>query len=356
MDIRAIRGGSGHDVTLVLGASPSAADPQGVWAAVRYNWVTGALGAVVTTAPPTLSSATAYQLVHPAGGPPQVTGGSTTAPLAWPAAITTYTSGENPAGNQFAVDNAVIGQTGHWLWAALKGPQSPPTEAIPLTWGYRRWDRLVALNNATGQYQVYPIPPEASEALYGPVWENPPVFAALASGAGLVAVGHWVATVPADPSGVGSLPMLGASAVPPAADETAAVSLITQQAWASINADAAFWNCYVMADSSKAACPNGASVFGGSALSMQPTYYNHGSVSFSLLWAMTLPMSTTSEEQARAKAEDLLAKGLAGSYLMAWIGSPSASALRAHFSGQPPHPLPGYTRRQGYYWAATAGD
>jgi len=72
----------------------------------------------------------------------------------------------------------------------LKGPKNPPTEAIPLTWGYRRWDRLVAPNSATGQYQVYPIPAEAPEALYGPDWENPPVFATLASGAGLVAVGH----------------------------------------------------------------------------------------------------------------------------------------------------------------------
>jgi len=110
--------------------------------------------------PPTLSSTTPYQLMHPASGPPQITDGSTTAPVAWPAAIPTYISGENPAGNQFGVDNVVIGQTGHWFWAALKGPKNPPTEAIPLTWGYRRWDRLVAPNSATGQYQVYPTLPK----------------------------------------------------------------------------------------------------------------------------------------------------------------------------------------------------
>ena len=355
MDIRAIRAGSGSDVTLVLGASPDASNPHGVWATVSYNWRTGALGAETTIAAPTLSVTTSYQLVSSASGPPWIRGGPGTAPLAWPASIPTYTSGENPAGNQFGVDNAVIGQTGQWLWAALKGPKNSPTTAIPLVWGYRHWDRLVALNRATGHSQVYPIPPELSSALYGPLWLNAPVFSTLASGDGLVAVGHWVAVVPADPGGVASLPTLGPPPVAAAADERAAVALLTRAAWSSIDADAAFWNCYVMADPNQTACPQGASVFGGSALSMQPTYFNHGSVGFSLLWAITLPMSSASEQQARTTAENLMARGLAGSYLMAWIGSPSAAALRSHYQGQPPHSLPGYTRRQGYYWATTAG-
>jgi hypothetical protein len=74
-------------------------------------------------------------------------------------------------------------------------------------------------------------------------------------------------------------------------------------------------------------------------------------VGFDLLWAMTLPITTPTLEQSRASAEALLAKGLAGSYMMPWIAYPSAAALRAHFRGQPPYQLPGYTRRQGYYWA-----
>ncbi len=354
MDIRGIRAGSGSNVTLVLEASPDASNPEGVWATVSYNWRTGVLGTETTGAPPTRPVVTSYQLVQASNGLPIITGGSSTAPVAWPASIPTYTSGENPATNQFGVDNAVVGETGQWLWAALKGPKNPPTPAIPLTWGYRHWDRLVALNRSTGQYQVYPIPPDLSSALYRPLWFNAPVFSTLASGDGLVGVGHWVAVVPADPSGVISLPTLGTLPVTTAADESAAVTLLSHTAWTSIDADAAFWNCYVMADPNKSACPNGASVLGGSALSMQPAYYNHGSMGFSLLWAMTLPMSSASEEQARTTAETLMAKGLAGSYLMAWIGSPSASALRAHFHGEPPHPLPGYSRRQGYYWATSA--
>ena len=355
MDIRGIRVGSGSDVTLVLGTSPDASNPQGAWATVPYNWETGALGAETTIASPTRPAATPYQLVSSASGPPAITGGSSTAPLVWPTSIPTYTSGENPAANAFGVDNAVIGQTGPWLWAALKGPKNPPTAAIPLVWGYRHWDRLVALNPTTGQHQIYPVPAELSSTLYGPLWLNAPVLATLASGDGLVAVGHWVAVVPADPGGVAVLPTLGAPPVATAADASAAVALLTHTAWTSIDADAAFWNCYVMADPNKTACPNGASVFGGSALSMQPTYVNHGSVGFSLLWAMTLPMPSPSQQQARTTAENLLEKGLAGSYLMTWIGSPSASAIRAHYNGQPPHALPGYTRRQGYYWATTAG-
>lgn len=355
MDIRAVHAGSGSSVTLVLATAPDAANPQGVWASVAYNWRTGALGSL-TTASPARPATASYQLVSQAGGPPMITGGPGAAPLAWPRSIPTYTSGENPAGNQFGVDNAIIGQTGQWLWAALKGPKNPPATTIPLVWGYRHWDRLVALNMATGQHEVYSIPRDLSSALYGPLWVNAPVFGALPSGEGLVALGHWVAVVPANPSGVASLPTLAGP--PPAAAAAAArtaVALITHTAWTSIDADAAFWNCYVMADPSPAACPHGASAVDENALSMQTTFYNHGDVGFSLLWAMTVPVSSASEQQARTAAEKLLEQGLAGSYLGASIGSPSAAALRALYHGQPPHPLPGYTRRQGYYWASTAG-
>jgi hypothetical protein len=310
----------------------------------------------VVGAEPPLSAAPVYQLVRGATGGPVITDGQTVV-LAWPASIPTYTSGENPAANPFGVDNAVVGQTGRWVWAALKGPKNPPPGIPDAVWGYRRWDRLVALNLDTSRYAVYAIPADGSEALYGPLWEHPPVFGTLPSGDGLVALGHWAAVVPADPAGVASLRVLGRSpTTPSAALQRQAARLVNQQAWDSINADAAFWNCYVMADPSTAACPHGASVFGGTALSMQPTYFNHGDLGFGLLWAMTLPITLPSLEQSRASAEALLAKGLAGSYMMSWIAYPSAAEVRAHFNGQPPYPLPGYTRRQGYYWATTAAS
>jgi hypothetical protein len=276
MAIRGILGGSGRDVTLVLRRSPTTTDPAGLWATASYNWATGALGSVTTVAEePSISVATTYQLARGTAGGPVITNGKTVV-LAWPASIPTYTSGQNPAANQFGVDNAVVGQTGRWLWAALKGPQAPPSGIPAGVWGYRRWDRLVALNLDTRRYAVYPIPMDGSEALYGPLWEHPPVFRTLPSGDGLVALGHWAAVVPADPAGVTSLRVLGSGSTtePSVALERQAALVVNQQAWDSINADAAFWNCYVMADPSTAACPHGASVFGGTALSMQTVYMN----------------------------------------------------------------------------------
>lgn len=349
-DIRGILGGSGGTVTLVLRDAPTQAHPAGGWATAPYRWATGVVGAVAPAASdPAPSSTLRYRLVSRAGGPPVILGGR--APVAWPAAIPTYTSGENPAAHPFGVDNALVGQSGPWLWAALKGPHHSPAAGLAGVWGWRRWDRLVALNRETGQYVVYPIPADWSASLDGPLWEHPPVYHTLLSGQGLVAVGHWAAVLPAHPASGAPLPVRGA-APPTASEQEQALALIHQQAWASINADAAFWNCYVMSDPSTAACPHGRSVFGSTALSTQPTYYNHGDVGFSLLWAATLPLETAARQQARAADEALLAKGLSGSYLMPWIGNPSASALRARFGGQPPYRLPGYTRRGGYYWAS----
>ena len=343
---------------LVLRGEPTLTTPAGMWATAPYNGATGTLGAVTpVAAEPALGTATtSYQLTPSAGNAPVITNGKTRARVPWPAAIPTYTSGENPAASLFGLDNNVVGQAGRWLWVALKGPKSPPASPLTGIWGYRRWDRLVALNAETGQAVVYPIPADWSAAVYGALWAHPPTFAPLAGGGGLVALGHWVAAVPANPAGTAALPVRTgvASLSPTAAEQDQAVTLVTQQAWASINADAAFWNCYVMANPSAAACPHGAAVFGGSALSMQTTYYNHGAVGFGLLWAMTLPLATASQT-ARTTAETLLANGLAGSYLTSWIAWPSAAAVRAHFHGQPPYSLPGYTRRQGYYWATASG-
>ncbi len=351
-DIRGIVGDSGSRVTLVLRQAPTQAHPAGGWATASYNWGTGVVGAVApASADPASTSATSYRLVD-SGGAAAIVGGPAGAAIAWPPSIPTYTSGENPAGNAFAVDNALLGQTGRWLWAALKGPQHATATGFGATWGWRRWDRLVALNRETGRYRVYPIPPDWSASLYAPLWEHPPAFFALASGRGLVALGHWAAVVPAQP-GVSALPVRGGS-LPTAAEQQQALAVLHQQAWASIDADAAFWNCYVMSDPSAAACPHGRAVFGGTTLSTQPTYYNHGDLGFSLLWAMTLPMETAPRQQSRAADEKLLAAALAHSLLMTWIGSPSAAALRARFHGQPPFRLPGYTRRQGYYWARQA--
>lgn len=233
---------------------------------------------------------------------------------------------------------------------ALKGPARDGSGLPSNVWGFRRWNRLVALDIQTGNYRVFSLPKPQSEALAYPLWSNPPAFG-VANHTVYVGIGAWIGEFPSQPMTAGTSVRHGApSSVRVSARIHRALSLLYQESWQSVNADVAFWNCSVMKDPSRAACPTGQAVVSHGAVSQNPAYFNHGDVGFPLLWASLLPMSNA---DAAERAVDVarLRAALRGSLMMVSIAQPSAKALRSLYPGGPPFPLPGYTRRGGLYWA-----
>lgn len=86
----------------------------------------------------------------------------------------------------------------------MKGPARMPGA----TWGYRQWDRLLALNLKTDAYKLLPIPQRTSLARFSP-YQDTPAFAS-AGPVVWVAVDDWLARLPAD---AGLLPASGKLAV-----------------------------------------------------------------------------------------------------------------------------------------------
>ncbi|PSR35039.1 MAG: hypothetical protein C7B46_02460 [Sulfobacillus benefaciens] len=295
-----------------------------------------------------------YQLLPGAtsNSPPRLMNGKSSAAISWPTQISTYQSGQNPASTPFQFDNRVIGQSGQWIWVALKGPDRANWDFPSGVWGFRHWDRLVALNVATGQYRIFSLPRSYSETLTYPLWSQPPAFATAATHV-YIGIGSWIGTFPANPLLAEKILYRGS---PSSSLTTArihrALTLINQNAWQSVDADAAFWNCYVMKDSSRQACPAGDAMPFSSALSQSPTYFNHGDVGFSLIWASLLPMPHEDAKQ-RTIAMQYLNQALKASLLYDWIGNPSSQAIRHQYPDGPPYALPGYYRKNGMYWAKT---
>lgn len=347
-----------HRVLLKVVSYIDPANPQ-VRATRWVAWQAGSLavGTLLSeNSRPASSSASAYQLLPAAqeGGPARLMDGPAPALTAWPKAVATYTSLANPAGNQFQMDNEVIGQAGPWIYVALKGPKAPAVSLAGEIWGYRYWNRLVALNVKTGQYRLLALPRSYSETLDYPLWENPPSFAASAHHI-YVGVGEWVGVFPENPLSIERTVRHGApTAALDQARVDAAQRLVNTESWQSVDADAAFWNCYVMKDTSVNACPGGTGYPASLALSQQPTFFNHGDVGFALAWALNLPMDA-SQASARRAAVTRFDAALSGSLFMNWIAINSAAGIRREFPGGPPKPLPGYYRKDRLYWAQSPG-
>ncbi len=300
-------------------------------------------------------SPSAFQLVSasPTTATPQLLKGNVPAAIHWPAQIPVYQSGQNPGVNPFQLDNRVIGQSGAWIWVALKGPAHAGGGLPAGVWGFRHWDRLVALNTATGQYRIFALPRTNSETLAYPLWSQPPAFAA-ASHRVYIGAGSWMGIFPANPWTAGAAADQGGPASTlTAARVQRALNVLNQAAWQSVDADAEFWNCYVMKDPSPNACPAGGGFPSQGALSYSPTYFNHGDVGFPILWASQLPMPGA-DAQSRAAAMKRLKQGLGASLMMAWIANPRAGAIRQKYAAGPPYALPGYYRKNGLYWAKTS--
>lgn len=306
-----------------------------------------------TTVIPNPSSAFRLMTTNYTKVAPKLMDGNTVATVTWPATIPLYVSGANPFGQPFQVDNKVIGQTGSWIWVALKGPSHPVGNLPHGVWGFRHWDRLVALNITNGQYRIFGLPWPHSETLTYPLWDQPPAFLASHNRV-YIGIGDWIGEFPASPLRAGSATdHEGPSASLTTSRIHRALDVLNQSSWNAVNADAQFWNCYVMKDSSTSACPTGTGFPASTALSQSPTYFNHGSVGFSILWASQLPMPSV-DSAVRTAAMSRLQQGLRASLEMAWIGNPSSQALRQKYSSGPPQPLPGYYRKNRLYWAKSS--
>ena len=322
--------------------------------AVSWNPSSQVLGTPVAASGVSSNPSPVFQLLPgtTSTSPPQLMNGNSPAVVVWPSQIPTYQSGQNPASTPFQFDNRVIGQSGQWIWVALKGPARANWAFPSGVWGFRHWDRLVALNVVTGQYRIFSLPRSYSDTLTYPLWSQPPAFAT-ATNRVYVGIGSWIGTFPANPLLAGKIRYQGApSPSLTAARIQRALTLINQTAWQSVDADAAFWNCYVMKDPSHQACPAGDAIPISSALSQSPTYFNHGDVEFSLIWANLLPMPNE-DAQKRTAAMQRLNQGLKASLLYDWIGNPSSQAIRHQYPDGPPYPLPGYYRKNGMYWEKT---
>lgn len=321
-----------------------------LWQVGRHTVSSVAAGTTFTPGP-----GSAYSLVPTTHKTltPKIMDGTSVASVSWPGSIPVYESGANPFGDPFGVNNRVIGQSGSWIWVALKGPARPTAKLPPGVWGFRHWDRLVALNVITGQYRLFGLPASQSQMLTYPLWAHPPAFAATAHHV-YVGVGAFIGVFPANPLTAGPVQDHGKPSTTLTANRVhRALTVLNQASWNAVNADAQFWNCYVMKDPSQAACPAGSGVPTSTALSLDPVYFNHGSVGFSILWASQLAMPA-SDAALRAQALTRLQQGLKASLEMAWIGNPSSKALRQKYGSGPPNPLPGYYRKNHLYWAKSS--
>lgn len=338
---------------LYLTSYPNAQDTvHGTVHAVSWDPHSQSLGSPVLFTAGVPHDSVAFRLIstNSSTPQPQLMDGSAPAQVSWPTAVATYQSGANPASSPFQMDNRVIGQSGKWIWIALKGPHHVSWTFSAGVWGFRHWNRVVALNTSTAQYRVFSLPQSHSETLTYPLWLTTPAFTATRHHV-YIGVGDFIGEFPVNPATAAPPTVHGA----PSATRTAtrirqALNVINQASWQSVNADAAFWNCYVMKDASSHACPNGTGLPPGTALSQSPTFFNHASIGFPLIWASLLPMPSRQADQ-RTAAMTRLHQALKASLMMDWIGHPSASALRRQFPSGPPSPLPGYYRKQGLYWA-----
>ena len=317
------------------------------------------------------------QLVFPATFPMQfnvqsvkIEQGTTSASrpvVAWPKAIPLYGSGQNPqSAAPGSLDNQIIGQSGAWLWVALKGPQFPPLypKQGPLIFGFRHWNRLVALNVHTGAYRWFTLPQTYS--LYQSSWGVAvPAFASLGSQVA-ISVGSWIGIFPADPGAVApAAPVSTASTASPILVAAPKASLARRGSealmdlkmldWQEINSLAAYWNSIM--GTRVPGMPfyrNGQAPF---SWNTQAIIFNHGVLPTALTWAMEYPFVRGSvQDQERTRLESSM-MALLTSRLNGYAWSPVENTYageRKAFANHAPLSLPGYVVKQNVYWPIRA--
>jgi hypothetical protein len=278
--------------------------------------------------------------IHRIGQPVQATLVQSATSIPIPSNVPMYSSGMNPEmDNPGELDNRVLGQTGHWVWLALKGPAHSPLHTF--AWHYRYWNRIVAVNVETQQTVVYPIPRETSP-LY--TWTQAPLFAEDGSSV-LIAIGEWLGNLPANPGNSLTVPILQPEPATNVQTDTSSMLKTLrglQKSAATGLADT--WNVTISKDVADG--DNG----GAQSWVMNPSIMNHGDYPQSLLYAAefpTTPGSTAADEQQKLLTSIL--SMLHSPLTTAWVEFPSPSAERAHFHDTPPTALPGYVIQGGLY-------
>ncbi|MHB1628640.1 MAG: hypothetical protein ACYCVB_09785 [Bacilli bacterium] len=276
----------------------------------------------------------------------------------WPKVIPLYGSASNPqtAAAPGHLDNRILGQTGNWLWVALKGPHTPPRYPLSKFWlfGFRYWNRLVALNVKTAQYRLYAIPRSTSYAYDSLGWNAHPVFTST-KGMVYVGIGSWVGTFPANPEKFAQVPILSRpSAQLVQARARLMIASLTELEWQEINSLAAYW------DHLKGARVPGMAQYlnGYVPWNAQSVIFNHGDLPSQLVWAFDFPLAHDSSlfhERNTIETETLtLLNSSLNGYQWTPVITTHAQVLK-YFHNRPPYPLPGYTIRDGAYWPVTPG-
>lgn len=267
--------------------------------------------------------------------------------LIWPSKIPLYQSELNPPSKPGAAwDNAILGQDGEWVYAALKGPAG---SSPPLTWHFRYWNRLVALNVVTDAYHIYPIPRMSSTNLIR-TWSEPPCFTA-AGNKIYIGVGNWIAILPSTPP-PSSAAITVRHPIPHSILLHRAASMLSDLTRLQTKAAtglASYWNCHVMQERLASMCPHPSHF----ALPwvMQPIIFNHGDQPDAIDWAVDMPLASASG-QAKERSS-LLTSLMAMEHSpinTAWIVYDTPKSMRTHFHRTLPTALPGYYRKDGLYW------
>lgn len=254
-----------------------------------------------------------------------------------PSSIPAYASEVNPQmGDPGTFDNQILGQTGDWVWIAMKGPGDPP---IPqLVWGYRQWNRILAVNTQTKQMHVFSIP-KGTSPVY--TWDVTPGFGVVGSTV-YVGTSNWLGAFPTNPTDESSLPIL----VPEPAEDVAADEAKMLQTLTDMESQAAagitnFWNEYVM---------NGDQNVTNNTWIGNPAIYNHGDYPTELYWALNFPLEPGSQaDKERMELVSEIQQLINSPLTMVWIAYPDPASMKSHFHSTPPTAVPGYKIVNGYY-------
>lgn len=232
-------------------------------------------------------------------------------------------------------DNQVIGQSGHWVWLAMKGPLNAPLPHMMV--GFRYWNRIVAVNTQTDVVRVFSIPRDTSQVSTA---NNAPAFAERGQYV-YIGTGPWVGVLPFNPTSTTAQVVRPEPQAVALKDQQNMLAGLQREVQAGAQGVATFWNGYVMKGDQKDFVW---------AWQMQPTVWNHGTFPSSVNWATRFPLRIdTSAYQTRAHLYAEIKMLLNNSLDTASVALDTSAKLKQHYHSVPPAPVPGYTIQGGYY-------
>lgn len=232
-------------------------------------------------------------------------------------------------------DNQVIGQSGPWVWIAMKGPQSPP---IPqMTNGFRYWNRIVAINAQSHVFHVYTIPPNTASTSTG---SHTPAFTQIGQTV-YIGTGSWVGAFSSDPASNSSPIVRPEPRSVVSQDQQKMLDDLENEVKVGAEGLANYWNGYVM---------KGDQQKGQLVWEMDPAFWNHGNLPENIEWAVRFPLKQGSQaykiRQTLFNEVEVLLKNPLDT---AWIVLDTPEKMQSHFQSTPPAPIPGYIIKGEYY-------